>query len=137
MPFRGRGHGSDKTIPLPGHCLNETWATGVIFQRLTKLPDRAPDAVVGIEENTFAPDPRDDFVAGNDLVFVLNEQSEDLQGYALEPDDMPSAAQTPRTNVELVIFAEPDRLFDLSGIGGHGALQGKWMNSTTHSESSS
>jgi hypothetical protein len=60
--------------------LYESRALGVILQRLPKLPDRAPDAVVGIEENTFAPNPRDDFVAGDSLVLVLNEQDKYLQG---------------------------------------------------------
>ncbi len=73
--------------------MNETGIAGVVFQRLAKLPDRASDAVVGIEKNAFAPNPRDNFVEGNNLVFALDEQNEDLQGDALQPDEMPAKAQ--------------------------------------------
>ena len=82
----------DEAIPLSGDCLYESWALGVILQRLTKLPDRAPDAVVGIEENTFAPNPRDDFVPGDNPVLVLNQQDKYLQRDALQLQDMTAAA---------------------------------------------
>jgi hypothetical protein len=71
--------------------LYESWIVGVILQRLTKFPDRAPDAVVGIEENTFAPNPRDDFVTGDNLVPVLKKQDKYLQWDALQLQDTTAA----------------------------------------------
>ena len=100
----------DEAIPLSGHCLYESRGLGVILQDLTKLPDRAPDAVVGIEENTLAPNPRDDFVPGNNLVPVLKQQEKDLQRDTLQLQHMTAAAQPPGTEVKLITFAEPDRL---------------------------
>ena len=70
----------NEAIPLSGDCLYESRALGVILQRLPKLPDCPPDAIVGVEENTFAPNPRDDFVPADNLVLVLNEQDKYLQG---------------------------------------------------------
>ena len=97
----------------------ESRALGVILQRLPKLPDRAPDAVVGIEENTFAPNPRDDFIPGDNLVLVLNEQDKYLQGDTLQLQDVPAAAQPPETEVKLITIAEPDRLVFSDWGGSH------------------
>src|SRR5271166_2735616 len=55
--FLGRSDRRDEAIPLSGDGLYESRALGVILQRLPKLPDCTPDAVVGIEENTFTPRP--------------------------------------------------------------------------------
>ena len=51
----GSNNRCDEAISLPGHGLYESWGLGVILQRLTKLADRTPDAVVGIEENILGP----------------------------------------------------------------------------------
>ena len=117
-----RSHRRDKSIPLPGHRLNESRALGVILQRLAQFPDRAPDAVVRVEENTFAPNPRDDFVPGDNLVPALNEQDKHLQRDALQLHHMLAAAQPPWAEVKLITFAEPDRLRLSDWGGSHGIL---------------
>jgi hypothetical protein len=49
------------------------------------LADGAPDAVIGVEENTLSPNPLDDFVAAHDLAVMLEQQNQDLQGDTLKP----------------------------------------------------
>ena len=51
----------------------------IILQHSSDLSDCASDAVVGIEEDAFAPDLRDDHVAGDDLVPVVEQQNQDFQ----------------------------------------------------------
>ena len=108
-PF-GSNDQRDEAIPLSGHCFYESRALGVILQRLPKLADRAPDTVVGIQENTLSPNPGNDFVPGDNLVLVLNEQDKYLQGDTLQLQDVTAAAQPPGTEVKLITIAEPDRL---------------------------
>jgi hypothetical protein len=93
---------------VPGHCLNESGVLGVILQRLAKLPDRAPDAVVSVEKNTVAPNPRDDFFPGDNLVPPLNEEDQHLQRDALQLHHLLAAAQPPWAEVKLISFAELD-----------------------------
>ena len=110
----------DEAIPLPGHGLYETWGLGVILQDLTKLADRAPDTVVGIQENALAPNPGNDLIPGNNLVLVLKQKEKNLERDALEFEHMTATAQSPRTQVKLVAFAEPDRLLHYNWLGSHG-----------------
>jgi hypothetical protein len=92
-----------------------TWIVGVILQRLPKLPDRSPDAVVCIEKDTLTPNPRDDFVPGDNLVLLLNKQDKNLQRDALQFEDVTAAGQPPGTGSSSS-FAEPDRSL-LSDLG--------------------
>jgi hypothetical protein len=101
--------------------LYQAWALGVIFQCLTELPDRASNAVVGVEENIFAPNPRDDFIPGDNLAPVLNEQDKYLQGNALQLYDAGAATQFPEMKVKLITFAEPDRFLHKCWVGSHRA----------------
>lgn len=112
--------GCDESISLSGHRLYEARTLGVILQRVTKLPDRAPDAVVSIEENAFTPNPRNDLVPGNNLVLALNQEDKYLQWDALHLQDMSAPTQPPGTKVKLITFAEPDRLLRPDWVGGYG-----------------
>ncbi|XWK75826.1 hypothetical protein RBB82_23235 (plasmid) [Tunturiibacter lichenicola] len=105
-------------------CLYESRALGVILQRLPKLPDRAPDAVVGIQEDTLAPNPGNDLLPGNDLVPVFKQQEKDLERDTLKLQYMTATAEPPRTQINLVALAEPDRLLHSSWLGSHGTPHG-------------
>ena len=110
----------DEAISLPGHGLYESRGLGVILQDLTKLADRAPDTVVGIQENTLAPNPGNDLIPGNNLVPVFKQKEKDLERDALQLQHMTATAQPPGTQIKLVAFAEPDRLLHSSWLGSHG-----------------
>jgi hypothetical protein len=45
--------------------------------------DRAPDTVVGIQENTRAPNSGNDLIPSNNLVSVFKQEEKDLERYAL------------------------------------------------------
>ncbi|XWK55277.1 hypothetical protein RBB74_02930 [Tunturiibacter gelidiferens] len=92
----------------------EPWGLGVILQDLAKLADRAPDTVVGIQENTLAPNPGDDLIPSNNLVPVFKQQEKDLERDTLKLQHMTTMAKPPRTQINLVALAEPDRLLHSS-----------------------
>jgi hypothetical protein len=99
--------------------LYKSRASGVVLQRLPKLPDGAPDAVVGIQVNTLAPNPGDDSGPGDNLVLVLNKQDKYLQRDTFQLQDVTAAAQPPETEVKLITIAEPDRLVFSAWGGSH------------------
>jgi hypothetical protein len=50
-------HGRDEPVPFARDGLNESRLIRVIPEYLPDLTDRTINAVVGVEENTLAPDP--------------------------------------------------------------------------------
>jgi hypothetical protein len=98
-----------EAIALPGHSLDEPWSLGVVLQSLTQLSDGAPDTVVGVEENVFAPNAGDDFVASDSLAPVFDQHNQDLQRDTFQLDQTTAAAQPPDAYVKLEVVAEPDR----------------------------
>ena len=70
----GSNDQGDEAISLPGHGLYESRGLGVTLQGLTKLTDRAPDTVVGVQESTIAPNPGNDLIPGNNLVSVFKQE---------------------------------------------------------------
>src|SRR6267154_4763165 len=63
---------SDEAVPPAGDGLDETWLLRVVLQYLANFADSSVDAVVGVEENVFAPDSFDNLVAGHKLRSRLN-----------------------------------------------------------------
>jgi hypothetical protein len=100
--------------------LYESRALGVILQRLPKFPDRAPDTVVGIQEDTLAPDPGNDLIPGNNLVPVFKQQEKDVERDTLKLQPMTATSESARTQVNLVALAEPDRMLHSSWLGSQG-----------------
>jgi hypothetical protein len=76
---------------------------------MADFADRTADAVVRIEEDTVSPDPGDDLLARDDLAGVFYEQQENLERYALQPQDIFAPAQPAWAKVQLEIFAEENR----------------------------
>jgi hypothetical protein len=99
--------------------LYESRGLGVILKDLTKLADRAPDTVVGIQKNTLAPYPGNDLIPGNNLVPVFKQKEKDLERDALQLQYMTAAAQPSGTQIKLIAFAEPDRLVHSNWLGRH------------------
>src|SRR6202041_2276015 len=115
--FFGRNNQRDEAISLPGHGLYEPWGLGVILQDLAKLADRTPDTVVGIQEDTLAPNPGNDLIPGNNLVPVFKQQEKDLERDTLELQHMTATAAPPRPRVTLLVLAAPDPFLPHSDAG--------------------
>jgi hypothetical protein len=108
-----------EAVSLARHRLNEPRHVGVILQDLPELADCAPDAVVGVEEDTLAPDLSDNFVSSDDLTLVLEQQYQDLQRDTFQFQPMTVAAQAVGSDVKLKVFAEPDRFLHSDRLKGH------------------
>jgi len=108
MSSFGRYDRSNEAISLSGHCLYEMRGVGIIFQHLTQLPNSAPNAVVGIEKGTFAPNFGDDFVSGNNVARAIEQQDKYLQRDTLELQQMSAVTQSPGGKLKLITFPEPD-----------------------------
>jgi hypothetical protein len=131
----GSNNRRDEAIPTPGHGLYEPWCLGVILQDLTKLADRAPDTVVGIQENALAPNPGNDLIPGNNLVPVLKQKENDLEtGCALASAPGCHGAASEDAGQA----RSPRRTGSVAAVGrgrrpSHTPTW-KWMEFTTHSE---
>ena len=68
-----------EAVPLAGHCLYESRCVGVVLQDLTKLADRPPDAVIGVQEGAFAPDLGDNLIPSDNFARALEQQNQDFQ----------------------------------------------------------
>jgi hypothetical protein len=76
--FRRSYDGCDEAISLLGDCLYESRGLGIILQDLTQFADGTPDAVVSIQKDSRAPNPRDDLVPSDNLVPVLKEKDKEF-----------------------------------------------------------
>ncbi|HXJ14731.1 MAG TPA: hypothetical protein VNH19_20835 [Candidatus Limnocylindrales bacterium] len=77
------------------------------------LSDGGVDAVVSVDEDIFAPDGEEDFLAGDEPVAVFSEQEKELQGNTFEFDQVTSPAELEGALVEFEIFKS-------YGFVGHG-----------------
>jgi len=77
-------------------------------EHLPNLADRTVDAVVGIEEDAFAPDSLDNFFAGDELTLLLNQDDQDLEGKPLQFEETSRVAKFERSKVDLEILPESD-----------------------------
>jgi len=71
-------------ISSPGDGLYETRSLGIVLQDLSDLPDRAIDAVIGVKENPFAPNPLDNLFPADELPPALQQQQENFSWDALQ-----------------------------------------------------
>src|SRR6185437_7345179 len=85
---RSLSNGCDEAIALTGDGIDEGRLFRVVPKDMADFADRTADAVVRIEEDTVSPDPGDDLLARDDLAGVFYEQQENLERYALQPQDM-------------------------------------------------
>jgi hypothetical protein len=64
-----------ETIAPDGHGDDKPGSIGVIIQGPADFADSGADAVFAIDENAFAPDPFEDFLAGYKLTATLNQKT--------------------------------------------------------------
>ena len=86
--------------------MDEAWLVRVVFQGLADFADGGVDAVFGVDEDIFAPQTADDFLAGDDATLVLQKKDQQLHGDALEGNALAflgaaSAAQLEAGAIEL------------------------------------
>ena len=81
---------------------------GVVPQDLPNLANRSIDAVVGIEEDPFTPDPVDYLLAGYKLSMLRHQQQEQFHGNALQLQRSTVAAQLEGPGIEIEILTESD-----------------------------
>ena len=91
----------DEAIAFAGHGLDEAGMVGIVFQSLANFADGGIDAVLGVDEDFFAPEAVDDFLAGNDVAVFFREQEEQFHGDAFEFQDAAVAPQLEAGAVEL------------------------------------
>jgi hypothetical protein len=73
-----------EAITFSGDGLDESRALGIVFQGLPDFPDRGVDAVLGVDEDIFAPEAVANFLAGDDAALLFGEQEEQFHGDAFE-----------------------------------------------------
>src|SRR5271170_6896931 len=73
-----------KAITLTRDGLDKARTLRVILERLPGFPDRGIDAVFGVDEDLFAPETVDDFLAGDHAAIFFQEQDEQFHGDAFE-----------------------------------------------------
>lgn len=78
---------------------------GVITQRGPHLADGSVDAMLGVHEDVFTPEPFDDLRTRHHPPLTLNEQGEQLQRNPLDLHGLPMAPQLEAMPVEFK-FAE-------------------------------
>ena len=93
-----------KRCPCPVTVCMKPRGLGVILQDLTKLADRAPDTVVGVQEGALAPNPGNDLIPGNNLVSVFKQKEKDLERDALQLQRMTATAQPSGMQIKLEAF---------------------------------
>jgi hypothetical protein len=73
-------YGSDKPVSPTGQRLDETRLLRVILEYLANLADGGIDAVVGVEEDIFAPDLFDNLVPADELPALRDQQEKKPMG---------------------------------------------------------
>lgn len=103
----GRGEGGDvglfgdEAVSLAGDGLDEARVVGIVAQGLADLADGSVDAVFGVDENIFAPEAVDDFLAGDDGTLLFGEQQKEFERDAFELQSAAVAPQLEAVTVEL------------------------------------
>ena len=92
---------------------------GIVTQDLPDFPNRAIDAVVGIQVVTLPPDPLRDLLPADELSPMLRQEKEYLHGDTLQLERAARAEQLICSRIQLEVVAEVDRFRDLRGIGSH------------------
>jgi hypothetical protein len=102
---------SNEAVSLAGYSLYEPGLLGIILQHLPNFADGAVDAVIGVEENSVAPDSLDDLFARDQLTALLDQEEQDFHRDAFQPEPSIGAAQFVGAQVELEVVAESDPIF--------------------------
>src|SRR5207302_6174240 len=99
--------------------LDEPRRVGIILQSLPNLADRRVDAVIGIEENIFAPDPAHYLVTLNNLPCPFDQQQKHGGRNTFKLEDTTASAQLVAAGVELDSLAQINPLLRLEGFQRH------------------
>ena len=84
---------SNEAIAFSGNGAEKARIFGIVFEGLAGFADSGVDAVVGVNEDIFAPDGQENFLSGDEAVALLGEQEEQLEWNAFEFDETAGAAQ--------------------------------------------
>jgi hypothetical protein len=96
----------------PNEIVNR-WVSASSFRTWRSLRI-APRKLLSVSGRTpWPPSLGNDLIPGNNLVPVLGQQEKDLERDTLKPQHMTATAEPPRTQVNLVALAEPERLLPL------------------------
>ena len=94
-------HGGDKPVSPASHCLDKSRLFGVILEHLTDFADGCIDAVVGVEEDIFAPNLFDNLVPADELSVLRDQQQKKLHGDMLQLQWLARPAQFIGAEIEL------------------------------------
>lgn len=122
--------GRDEPIAFAGKSLNEDWRVGRIAEHLTQLLYRRIQAFVEVDIGAFGPEPLLQILAGDDLSWTFQQESEYLERLLLKRHGHATLADLSRSEVNLKDaesqFAAP------IGLRGHsGCPQARGNESST------
>lgn len=86
----------------------------IILKNLTDLADRSVDAVVGVQENVFAPNLLDDLIPRDKLPSMLDEKNQEFHGRGFEFEYSPGPAQLIRAEIKLEVLPKLETVVGLS-----------------------
>jgi hypothetical protein len=118
-------NGGYEPIALSCNRFNESWSVGIIPQGAAQLPNSTPNAVIAVEEDTLAPHSGRNLIARDNLILVLNEENQHLEGNAFKLQNLFAAAQPPGAGVKLKVFTEVDRSLYWYWSRRHGTTRGR------------
>src|SRR5208282_5290156 len=119
-------HLCDEAIALGRDGDYELRRIRVVIQRAANLPHRRVDSVVGIEENSFAPDALEDFLARDQLIAPLDQQKQQVERNPFQLERTALAPKLVNVPIEFKVreSKNPRRHFTLtSGPEYRGARQ--------------
>src|ERR1700736_3562264 len=88
-------HNTDRTdepVSLTPNRLYETGLFRIVFERKPNLPYRSINALFGIEEDIFAPQPFNDFLPANKVTLFFHQKDEQFHWNLLDPEHRSLAA---------------------------------------------
>src|SRR4029077_13245914 len=103
------GNGCQESIPFAADRLDELRFPWVVVQDLPDLPDGTVNAVVGVDINPVAPDPRYDLLPRDQLSTPLDQQQQDLQWGRLKLQRPASTPQFVAARLEFELLSKSNR----------------------------
>jgi hypothetical protein len=108
----------DEPVTFPENSLHEARPLRIVMKHLTDFANGCVDPLLGIQEDVFAPESRNDFFPADELILVFHEKDQQFHGNFLEPQNSVAAAKFIALKIEF-------QFFGLDGSCGHcGCLYG-------------
>jgi len=108
----------NKTIASASQGFNKARIISGVAEGLADFVDGSAEGVLKIDGRVFAPYPKLEFFAGDDLTGVLKQDRKNLEGLALNLNSLTSLPQLSGLQISLK-ETEKDPRWALNG-GGHG-----------------